>query len=148
MICVLCHVAGSEVRSGITKTCRPRTPTLRAPTSWAFSSDTSWLSSNSPRQVCIDHSQLFAHCLCSFCGAFVHFICMYMSVFRFPAGLHAEWSNSKDCSVLLFSTLRRSLIPDFQGAQTASDSGDAVRHSVSAGWDRRRPWRGGPGQDI
>lgn len=32
---------------------RPRTPTLRALTSWVFLSDTSWLSSNIPSQVCL-----------------------------------------------------------------------------------------------
>lgn len=44
-------LAESEVRSGIMKTCRPRTPTLRVPSSWVFLSDTWWTSSNSLRQV-------------------------------------------------------------------------------------------------
>lgn len=43
----------SGALSGTMRMCRLKTPTLRAPTSWVFLSDTWWLSSNTPRQVCM-----------------------------------------------------------------------------------------------
>lgn len=73
-------------------------------------------------------------------------VCMHP--LRFPARVAAEWCGPSDGSVLLISPLRRSLIPDFQGTQATSDSGLAVRHSFSAGWNSGRPRRGGSGQNM
>lgn len=140
---VYLYIVENAVRSGITRTCHLRTPTLRALNSWVLLSDMWWQSSSIPRQVCRVHSHLiFIRC---FCHIYL-FVLVYP--FRFPIGLIAEWSSFKVSSILFFSPLCRSLFPDFQGTQTTSDSCHTVWHFVSVGWDCRRPWRGSSGQNI